>query len=186
MKRKSSESNSAQKRSKKIVIPDNFVKTPFGDRASSKKTSELRSILKTDIEYYRRTNVAKWKKSALGDLMSVLTTAHLLKVDDAIMMSVIDDYGNWALHKPEFYEALDPSYVFINWGNVAPAPMNQWNVNNDVQGANSPVPLADFPNCCVLPNRDLSLIFIGIINSQYQGVKALRWDSPQPITCHER
>jgi hypothetical protein len=106
MERKNSESSSVGKRPKASKIPKNFVETPFCDRAQSKKASELRSVLNTDINYYLATKVTKWKNEAIDDLMSVLTMAHVIDADDAVMMGVFYTFSDWAISRQEFCKAM--------------------------------------------------------------------------------
>ncbi len=41
----------------------------------------------------------KWTKKLLGELMSVLTTAHSLDSDDFAMAGVVHKFGQWAMGK---------------------------------------------------------------------------------------
>lgn len=175
------------KKSKRIIntLPSNFTKTEFGSRHPVRKTSCLRTVI-TDVNYLMKTDVHKWKKAALGEVMSFLTTTHSLEADDREMDSIIDKFDAWVLSKKDILAALDPSYVFVNWGNVKPTPIAEWNLSQDFAGANAPVPVPNFPNCYVVNNREDSFMLVGIINSKFPDVRAFRWDTGVPIKSHIR
>jgi hypothetical protein len=81
---------------KRITIPANFVKTSFGDRLPVRGTSIIRASV-SDPAKLISSPPEKWTKKLLGELMSVLTTAHTLDSDDSEMASVVHKYGQWAM-----------------------------------------------------------------------------------------
>ncbi len=100
------------------------------------------------------------------------------------VISIIDNLHLFLIFlivRKQFYEAMDPSFVYINWGVLAPQPVKNWNMPQSLQGGNAPVPVPNFPNCYAVATHDASLILLGIITSSFAGVRVFVWDLPHPI-----
>lgn len=85
-----------KKAKKSITIPSNFVKTAFANRLPVRGTSIIRAYVSAPAKLIS-LSPEKWTKKLLGELMSVLTTAHSLDTDDSEMASVVHKFGQWAM-----------------------------------------------------------------------------------------
>ncbi len=86
----------AKKPKKSITIPSNFVKTSFANRLPVRGTSIIRASVSEPAKLIS-SPPEKWTKKLLGELMSVLTTAHSLDTDDSEMAGVVYKFGQWAM-----------------------------------------------------------------------------------------
>ena len=86
------------KKQKAFTIPSNFVKTSFANRMPVRGTSIIRASV-SDPAKLIESPPEKWTKKLLGELMSVLTTAHSLDTDDLEMGGVVHKFGQWAMGK---------------------------------------------------------------------------------------
>ena len=125
------------------------------------------------------------EKSALGELMTAFNTAHSFEADGGVINSIYDKLNQWAMDKQEFFNAMDPSYVFVNWGALGAQPMNNWNLNQILQ-ADIPVAVENFPDCYAMATHDLSVMLVGALTAQFPGVYAFQWDLAMPILSHIR
>ncbi len=85
-----------KKAKKSITIPSKFVKTSFADRLPVRGTSIIRASVSEPAKLIS-SSPEKWTKKLLGELMSVLTTAHSLDTDDSEMAGVVHKFGQWAM-----------------------------------------------------------------------------------------
>jgi hypothetical protein len=81
-------------------------------------------------------------------------------------------------------EALDPHFVFVNWGAILPQAVENWVLPTALQGADVLTPVPEFPNCYTVPNHDLGHALAGALASQFPGVRAFTWDTPNPIPSY--
>lgn len=90
------DTSSVKKPKKSTTIPSNFVKTSFANRLPVRGTSIIRASVSQPAKLISSTP-EKWTKKILGELMSVLTTAHSLDTDDREMSSVVHKFSQWAM-----------------------------------------------------------------------------------------
>lgn len=84
----------------------------------------------------------------------------------------------------EFYDAMDPSYVSINWRNEQPIPIANWNFPPQLQGNNSPVAVDDFPNCYSVRDNQAAHVLVGVLCNQNPNIRVFTWDLPYVLTCY--
>eukprot|EP01031_Cornospumella_fuschlensis_P034516 gene34516-41791_t len=175
----------SNKRLRKSIIPSNFTKTPFHLRHPVRGTSVIREAL-TNPASLVALPPSKWRNSHLGELMSILTSTHSLEADDAEMESAVKKFGLWAMGKKEVYDAMDPCYVFLNWGELAPQPLKAFQLNQTLQGASAPVQVPHFPQCYSVTNEHLGAMLVGSVTTQFAGVRAFIWSVSTPIVSNIR
>ena len=88
-----------------------------------------------------------------------------------------------SMYRPQYMEALDPSYIAINWGNVMPVPPNAWNLDSRFGGPapQLPVPVINFPNVFTVANHDIAINIQGALTATFRDVHVFTWDLPAPL-----
>lgn len=78
-------------------------------------------------------------------------------------------------------------YVFINWGEHEPQPMESWNLPRDFLGTRIPTRIhesgAEFYQ---VMSHDDALVVAGCITATYPNVHVFTWDTDHPIQCNIR
>ena len=81
---------------------------------------------------------------------------------------------------------MDPSFLLINWNAVAPVAVVGWNLPQGFVGVNLPVNVPNAPNLYTVPNRDSVHVLVGVITTQFAGVRVFAWDLAGPIDNYIR
>lgn len=89
-------------------------------------------------------------------------------------------------NRPEIIELMDPHYILVNWGTVAPKPIADWNLTQAIIGARIPVPLPNASEVYALQSHDDAVLVQGNITTSFAGVHVFVVDSPHPLVSHVR
>lgn len=65
-------------------------------------------------------------------------------------------------NRPEIIEIMDPHYIFVNWGAMAPQPIANWNLPQAIVGARMPASIPYAPEVYGLQGilQHLFLVFM--------------------------